>query len=290
MSLLLQTEELCKKHNIRPSRSKGQNFLIDEEAYEAMIEAAQLQKDDVILEVGPGLGFLTERLAARTQKVFAVELDDKVAPILKKRLKTEGITNVTVYNEDILNFTNSWARDIQAIEQLKVVANLPYNITSFFLRKFIAGNEADIKPTSLTLMLQKEVGERIAASAGDMSLLSVSVQMYAAVTLHDYIPPKSFWPAPQVGSIIVSIERSNHYLRQLEQLGISEKLFFRIVKIGFSARRKMLYANLRSGLHLSKEIIIKAMNQAKINENVRAQELSLENWLKLIATLQKYMV
>lgn len=290
MSLLLQTEELCKKHNIRPSRSKGQNFLIDEEAYEAMIEVAQLKKTDVVLEVGPGLGFLTERLAARTQKVFAVELDDTVAPILKKRLKTEGITNVTVYNEDILNFTNSWAQDIQSTKQLKVVANLPYNITSFFLRKFIAGNEANIKPLSLTLMLQKEVGERLAAQAGDMSLLSVSVQMYAIVTLYDYVPPQSFWPSPKVGSMIVSIERGNHYLKQLEELGISEKFFFRIVKIGFSARRKMLYANLRSGLQLSKEIIIKAMNQAKINENVRAQELSLENWLKLIATIREYMV
>lgn len=290
MSLLLQTKELCEKHNIRPSRSKGQNFLIDEEAYEAMIEAAELKKDDVVLEVGPGLGFLTEQLASRTQKVFAVELDEKVAPILKKRLKTEGITNVSIYNEDILNFANSWAKDISQEKKLKVVSNLPYNISSFFLRKFVSGNEGNIQPSSLTLMLQKEVGERLAATAGDMSLLSVSVQMYATVTLHDYVPPQSFWPAPQVGSIIVSIIRDNHYLQKLEKVGITEKVFFRVVKIGFSAKRKMLHANLRSGLRLSKEIILSAFKKAQINENVRAQELRLEDWLKLIAALQEYMV
>lgn len=291
MSLFLQTQELCQKYNIRPARSKGQNFLIDEEAYDAMTEVADLKKNDVVLEVGPGLGFLTERLAHRTQKVFAVELDDKVTSVLKKRLQTEKISNVTIYNEDILNFTNSWAEDVGVVkDKLKVVANLPYNITSFFLRKFISGNEADIKPTSLTLMLQKEVGERLAASAGDMSLLAISVQVYAAVTLHDYVPPQSFFPSPKVGSIIVSIQRTDHYLKQLEALEITEKIFFRLVKIGFSARRKMLHANLRAGLRISKEVILTAFKQAKINENVRSQELSIEDWLKLIAALREYMV
>ncbi len=289
MSLLEQTKNLCQQYHIVPTRSKGQNFLISEEAYEAMIEVAELRSTDIILEVGPGLGFLTEYLASRAQKVFSVELDDVLAKVVQKRLQEKKITNVVIYNENILNFTGQWAQSVKTT-QIKVVANLPYNISSYFLRKFIAGNEGNILPDRLILMLQKEVGERLVAVPGDMSVLAVSVQLYAQITLIKNIPAHSFWPAPKVGSVIISITRDSHYQKQLTSLGIKEKIFFRVVKIGFSSRRKMLKANLAAGLQLKKEIIIIAFNRAKIKENARAQELSLENWCKLIAALKEYMV
>lgn len=291
MSLLEETKQLCQKYHIVPARSKGQNFLIDEDAYEAMIESAEIKNDDVILEVGPGLGFLTERLAARAQKVFSVELDDTVAQAVSERMKEKQLTNVTIYNEDILNFTGEWTRAVTELSpRVKVVANLPYNISSYFLRKFIAGNEGNVTPDHLTLMLQQEVGERLMASPGEMSILAVAVQFHARVQITKYLPASSFWPAPKVGSVIVSITRHDMYTKQLAALGIEEKLFFRLVKIGFSARRKMLKANLAAGLQIDKNILVSALNKAKISESARAQELSLEDWLKLIATVHEYMV
>ncbi len=290
MSLLQQTEELAKQYNIRPSRSKGQNFLIDERAYDAMIAAAELSGNETVLEVGPGLGFLTERLAAKSQNVIAVELDDKVAAVVKKRLEEKGITNATIYNEDILNFTGAWVTAARAALNFVVVANLPYNISSYFLRKFIAGNEGELLPERMTLMLQKEVGERLVAGPGDMSLLAVSVQFYCVPTLYSLVPAASFWPAPKVGSAVVRFVRDDSRKRQLASLSITEKEFFRVVKIGFSARRKMLKANLSAGLRLPLATVIEAFSTSSISTTVRAQELSLENWFQLIAALHKNMV
>lgn len=289
-SLLDETKNLCSQYHIVPSRSKGQNFLIDESAYEAMISAAQLQGDEIILEVGPGLGFLTERLAGRAQKVIAVELDDSIARVLQKIVTQKKITNVEIFNQDILNFTQSWAEAFKSQEKLVVVANLPYNISSFFLRKFIAGNEGNINPKRLTLMLQKEVGERLVAEAGEMSVLAVSAQFYTTPKIVTIIPAASFWPAPKVGSAIVTFERIDMNIKKLTALGISEKEFFRIVKIGFSARRKMLKANLAAGLQIPLDQVLRAFQQVNINEKVRAQELTIENWLNLIAVFTTIVV
>ncbi len=291
MSLLEQTKKICADNNIKPSRTKGQNFLIDEGAYEAMMSAANLQGNEAVLEVGPGLGYLTERLANRAQKVFAVELDDFLAQFLQRKITREKLTNVKLFNEDILNFTGSWITAVkQELDNLVVVANLPYNISSFFLRKFIAGNEGNIIPKKMTLMLQKEVGERLVASPGEMSILAVSVQFYTEPTLVRIIPATSFWPSPKIGSAVVTFCYHDVYRKKLIDEGVDEKTFFRLVKIGFSARRKMLKANLAGGLHITTSEAIKALKQAGINENCRAQELSLENWLKLIAALKENMV
>ncbi len=291
MSLLEITRSLSQLHNIKPSRSKGQNFLIDESAYEAMIEAAQLTKNDVVLEVGPGLGFLTERLAKRTQKVITVELDDNLAAVLNNRLLTEKISNVEVFNEDILNFTGEWVTAAKAAgEKLVVVANLPYNISSLFLRNFISGNIAGLKPKRLTLMLQKEVGERLVAPAGEMSILAVSVQLYARPRIAKIIPAASFWPAPEIASAVVVIERQENFLEELARLKISEKNFFRIVKIGFSARRKMIKANLAAGLHIHVTEAVERLETAGIKSTARAQELSIEEWIKTVVAFGEFMV
>ncbi|MFH1427415.1 MAG: rRNA adenine dimethyltransferase family protein, partial [Patescibacteria group bacterium] len=180
MNILKDTKKLCKLNGIKPSRSKGQNFLISEEIYEKIIEAAKLKKSDIVLEVGPGLGFLTEKLASRVKKVVAVELDDKLAKILQIRLRKQGIKNVEVMNEDILDFR---IKNYE-LRKFKIVANLPYNITSIFLRKFLS---AEVKPELMVLMLQKEVAQRIVAKDGKMSILAVSVQFYAKPEIIDYV-------------------------------------------------------------------------------------------------------
>ncbi len=255
-----------------------------------MIEAAHLQGDEVVLEVGPGLGFLTERIAHRTQKVFAVELDDALAPVLKRRLKEENISNVEIYNEDILNFRGEWAKALALIPSFIVVANLPYNISSLFLRKFLSGNEGGILPERLALMLQKEVAERLVAAPGALSILGVSAQFYMNVKIKAFVPANSFWPAPKVGSAVVALQRNYIYVERLKNLGVEEKIFFRLVKIGFSARRKMLKANLAGGLKIPLPEILEAFTEAGISPTARAQELSLEEWIKLVAILGGKMV
>src|SRR3989338_11457359 len=227
MDLLEQTKILCKLYNIIPARSKGQNFLISEKIYDDIVAAADLKTDDVILEVGPGLGFLTAKLALRLRsgqagksgRVIAVELDDKLAGVLKTGLLAKKIRNTEVVNGDILKIP--LAPFIKG--GYKVVANLPYNITSIFLRKYL---EAEIKPELAVLMLQKEVAERITAKPGKMSLLAVSVQFYANAEIIKTVPRDFFWPKPEVDSAIIKITPHPSPLLAKER---GEKEFFRLV-------------------------------------------------------------
>lgn len=293
MNLLQKTKEICKKYNIKPVRSKGQNFLINEGVYNKIIESAGLEKNDIVIEVGPGLGFLTEKLAKQAKKVIAVELDDKLAKLLEKRLKDQGIKNVEVVNENILRIRNQ-ELGIKN-HDYRVVANLPYNITSIFLRKFLSGEN---KPESMTLMLQKEVADRIVAGPGKMSLLAVSVQFYGEAKIIGYVQRNNFWPEPEVDSAIIQlrirnyppIRPSNLAGRRAGKLGITninEKEFFRLVKIGFSAKRKMLKNNLANGFHINPSEALARIKSAGFSQNLRAQELSAEDWGKLLPYFEK---
>ena len=213
MDLLKETRKICKLYDINPARSKGQNFLINEDVYDKIIESADLNENDIVLEVGPGLGFLTEKLADKVKKVMAVELDDKLAELLKTRLLTNSIKNVEIINQDIIellsdNFRSPTSKNLEvgllsALYNYKIVANLPYNISSIFLRTIF---ELPNKPKSLTLMLQKEVAERIVAKSGKMSLLAVSVQLYAEGSIITNVPGSDFWPAPEVESAVIHLE------------------------------------------------------------------------------------
>lgn len=274
MDLLEQTKNLCKLYQIIPARSKGQNFLIREEVYDEMTVAADLKPDDMVLEVGPGLGFLTAKLAARAGKVVAVELDDKLFGILKTGLIAKKIKNVEVVNEDILKV--SLTRYVS--EKYKVVANLPYNITSIFLRKYL---EAEIKPELMVLMLQKEVAERITAKAGKMSLSSVSVQFYANAEIIKTVPKDFFWPQPEVDSAIVKII-INPPSPPFVKGGKIEKEFFQLVKFGFSAKRKMLKNNLAAGFKMDQAEVEEKIIKAGFNGKIRAQELAVDDWRKLL--------
>jgi len=277
-NLLTQTKEICRLFAISPRRSKGQNFLINEIIYNDIIRAADLKKDDTVLEVGPGLGFLTMKLANQVKQVKAVELDDQLANYLKTGIESQGINNVEIVNQDILKF--NLIKNLPG--DYKVVANLPYNITSIFLRQILSSPN---RPTSLVLMLQKEVAERIVARPPDMSVLAVSVQYYAVPKIIRRVAAGNFWPEPEVDSAVIKLEiKPQRY--NLED----DQRFFRLIKIGFSAKRKMLKNNLAAGLKISPRDLEVSLVKSGFNPKIRAEDLSLSNWQKLFASLAEFVV
>ncbi len=290
MDLFGQTKKLCRQYNIEPSRSKGQNFLITGDVYDEILEAADLRADDTVMEVGPGFGFLTARLAKKAKKLIAVELDDRLAGILRERMAEQGIRNVEVINEDILKFSIfnfQFSNNFQfPISNFKIVANLPYNITSIFLRKFLS---AENKPQSMTLMLQKEVAERICAHPPKMSLLAVSVQFYAEPKINGLVPADDFWPRPEVDSAIVHLAIREK--KELNSLGAKElSSFFRLVKAGFSSKRKMLKNNLAAFWRIEGKKVEEKLKMAGFGEKIRAQELTVADWLELFEIFGQNML
>ncbi len=277
-NLLSRTKELCKIYEIKPTRSKGQNFLVNEEVYNKIIAAAQLKKTDTVLEVGPGLGFLTEKLSASAGKVVAVELDNTIFSYLEIKVIAQKLDNVTLLNNDILQ---TKVKEILPLKY-KVVANLPYNITSIFLRTFL---ESDFRPQSFVLMLQKEVAERITAQAGEMSLLALSVQYFGTPEIINIVPAADFYPAPEIDSAIVKITTTSNLAS-----AAATKLFFRLARIGFSAKRKMLKKNLANGLKIPVTEIEKALVELNLDLKIRPQDLSLSDWKKMFAKLHNFML
>jgi 16S rRNA (adenine1518-N6/adenine1519-N6)-dimethyltransferase len=277
MDLLNKTKEICQLHQIYPSRSKGQNFLTNETVYDGIVEAGELSKEDLVLEVGPGLGFLTSRLAKKAKHVLAVELDDKLADYLSHTLMAEGVENVEVVNSDILKLNLSNPKYQIQNSKYKIIANLPYNITSFFLRMMISG---PIKPSLLVLLLQKEVARRICAKPGDMSLLALSIQFYAEPEVLFDVPSKDFYPSPEVQSAVIRIK-----VREKGRESVDEKAFFRLAKIGFSAKRKMLKNNLAGGLAKDPAEIEKILVSLGLNAKIRAEDLAVEDWIRLVSSI-----
>lgn len=274
MNLLETTQAICKENGIWLTRTKGQNFLIEEDVYEKIVAAADLKNDDTVLEVGPGLGFLTAKLAEKAGKVIAVELDDKLAAYLRGKKAADRISNLEIFNENVLdlNFKDEKYQILNT--NYKIVANLPYNITSVFIRKFLT---IEHKPEEMILMLQKEVAERICAKPGDMSLLALSVQYFAEPEIVFYVPKENFWPMPKVDSAIIKIKSKKETRKNID-----EKDFFRMAKFGFSAKRKMLKNNLAGGLHITPAEVEKILVKIGLNPKARAEELALEDWEKLV--------
>ncbi len=259
-------KQLLNKYNIHPSKGLGQNFLCDETAFKKIIEAASPLKDDLVLEIGPGIGNLTVKLAQKAKKVIIIEKDQRMAAILEETLR--GFNNIEIIQEDILRVEDS----VVGSQKYKVVANLPYYITSPVIRKFL---ESANPPEQMVLMVQKEVAQRICSKPPNMSLLAVSVQFYANPAIISYVSKKSFWPSPMVDSAIIKIsEIKNKPIADREQ-------FFRIVKAGFTQPRKQLINNLSKGLKIDKEKIKKILLENNILPNQRAETLTIESWLKL---------
>jgi 16S rRNA (adenine1518-N6/adenine1519-N6)-dimethyltransferase len=249
-----------------PKKSLGQHWLEDIDSLEAMCQAAELSADDVVLEIGPGLGTLTKLLIEQAREVVAVEFDRDLARALPSRFNAP---NLTVTNEDILKFDFT-----RLPPDYKVVANIPYYLTSNLVRVL---SESSNQPSVAVLLVQKEVAQRVAAEPGDMSVLSVTAQYYWAVGVGPIVPAELFTPPPKVDSQILIMQRHDAPLYP----GVDAKKFFRLVKAGFSERRKMLRSSLSGGLHISKPDIEALLVQAGIDPNLRAQALSLDDWYKL---------
>lgn len=268
---LAQTKELLQHFNLRAKKGLGQHFLIDRRALGSIISAAKLVPEDVVLEVGPGLGILTEELAKRAEQVIAIEIDDKLASAVSQNLAR--FSNVTIINADMLQIDPAELLGDKS-SRYKVIANLPYSVASPILRHFL---EASVKPSLMVVMMQKEVAQSIAAPQGKMSLLSVTVQFYGKPTIVDYVPAKGFYPAPKVDSAILSIDVYEHTAVEVED----NEGFFHIVRAGFSAPRKQLRNSLAQGLSLSPQNAAKILQQAGISPKCRAETLTIAQWAQL---------
>ena len=250
-----------------PKKSLGQHWLKDPEILADIAEAAELTGDDVVLEIGPGLGTLTSRLLARANSVTAVEFDADLARKLPGQFPGKELT---VVNQDILQFDLN-----QLPKNYKVVANVPYYITSKIVEKLMT---AENKPSIAVLLVQKEVAERIAAEAGNMSVLSVSVQIFAEAELDIEVPRQFFTPPPKVDSQVVVLRTRDNPLITPED----QRDFFRVVKAGFSAKRKKLRSSLSGGLGIDKGMAEELLKNAGISPNTRAEDLAIEDWKRLL--------
>ena len=269
-SLLAETKQLLRRFNLRARKRLGQRFLIDGDVLQRILSAAELTADDIVLEVGPGLGILTRELAQRARRVIAIELDDKLANFLKQELVS--FPNVMIINEDILKIEP--ATLLARPERYKVVANLPYYITSPVLRHFL---EATLKPDLMVVMVQKEVAEAIVAGPGKRSLLSISVQFYGRPTIIGKVPANSFYPAPEVDSAILRIDL---YPKPAVAVDNTEG-FFGTVRAGFASPRKQLANSLAQGLGWPKTDVLSVLAEASIAPQRRAETLTLEEWAQL---------
>jgi 16S rRNA (adenine1518-N6/adenine1519-N6)-dimethyltransferase len=273
-SLIERTTALLRRSGIRIKKNLGQHFLIDEEILELILSTAELTGRDIIVEIGPGLGILTEELCRRAGRVIAVEIDDRLTTKLNRRLS--GYHNLTVINGDILKIPLPELFTEAGIipSGFKVVANLPYYITSPALRHFL---ESDLKPEMMVVMVQKEVAEEIAARPGKMSLLSLGIQLYGQAEIIKRVPAECFYPEPAVDSALLKIVPHKILPVDITDTG----KFFSFVKAGFSTARKQLVNSLSNGLGISKSDVQELLDHAGITARRRAETLSLEEWAHL---------
>lgn len=250
-----------KLSGLEAKKSYGQNFLVDKDALNAIVASADLAQTDTVLEIGPGLGVLTDELVQYAGRVVAVEADAELAELLERR----ATANLSVIATDALQYDLG-----QLSRGYKVVANLPYYITSLLLRFLL---EANNKPTSITVLVQKEVAERIIAKPGQMSVLACSVQYYGKASLVRVVPAASFYPSPKVDSAILHID-----IDAQPAFEADTKQLFRLIKAGFGEKRKMLRNALAGGLAVSTGQAEQMIATAGLKETVRAQELSLDQW------------
>lgn len=254
-------------------KSLGQHWLHDELSLDAIVDAADVTANDTVLEVGPGPGTLTQKLVARANHVVAVEFDEQLAQDLPARVPAD---NLDIWQGDILQF------DLSTLPAgYKVVANIPYYLTSNLLRVLC---ESPNHFSKASVLIQKEVAERVCARPGDMSILSVSVQFYCEVSLGALVPAHLFTPPPKVDSQVLQLTFREAPLFP----DVDTKQFFRIVKAGFSQKRKTLLNSLSAGLHLNREETAELLEKASITPSTRAQNLGLEQWHALYLARESF--
>lgn len=265
----LNVRNLLREHGLIPKKSLGQNFLVENGALEKVVNAAEIEPVDVVLEIGAGLGSLTRFLSVTARKVVAVELDSHLIPILETVLGSRG--NVELVYGDILKLDP--ARLI-SVDQYLVVANIPYYITSAIFRHLLAAKR---KPRRIVMTIQREVAQRICAEPGDMSLLALSVQVFGTAKIVAKISAGSFYPAPKVDSAVIRVDL---YPEPLVEAAMLDR-FFQLIRAGFGQKRKMLRKSLAAGLSLSVPVVEEMLLQNEIDPTRRAETLSLDEWGKL---------
>ena len=279
------TIEVLQKYNFNFQKKFGQNFLIDEHVLDKIIRAAEITKDDYVLEIGPGIGTMTQYLACAAREVTAVEIDRALIPILEDTLKEYD--NVSIINEDILKVDiAALAKEKNGGRPIKVVANLPYYITTPIIMGLF---ESHVPLESITVMVQKEVADRMQVGPGtkDYGALSLAVQYYAEPYIVANVPPNCFMPRPAVGSAVIRLTR--HQKPPVEVM--DEKLMFRLIRASFNQRRKTLANGLKNSgeLNLSKEVIIAAIEKLGKGSSVRGEALDLEEFARLTNIIKEEM-
>jgi 16S rRNA (adenine1518-N6/adenine1519-N6)-dimethyltransferase len=317
MNILTDPEHLknlFRSLNLKPKDYMGQNFLISEDVLAEIISLAEIKRGETVVEIGPGLGVLTQQLVEKTDKVIAIEKDrllfehlknffqdslpsqEAVTEVMKSSDKAivEKIAtrrtdrnatgardgkkaNVFLINQDVLKF------NFEGINgDYKIVANIPYYLTSHLLQMLLTLKH---KPSKIIFMVQKEVGERLTASAGGLSILGISVQIFADVEMPVVVPKNNFWPVPKVDSAVVVISPRVKF-PEIDD----EKLFFRLLKIAFAGKRKQIHNSLVNGLKWDKNKVEELLTESRINSAMRPQELTLEQWIRLFQALKARQV
>ncbi len=270
MNLRDETYFLLNKYNLKANKKLGQNFLINEEIIDEIVSKSDVTKDDTVIEIGPGLGSLTAKLAENAKKVIAIELDENMIKVLNDRFILYN--NVEIIHGDVLKI------DLKSIikenESVKVVANLPYYITTPIVMKLL---EERLPLESITVMVQKEVGERFCSLPGgkEYGAITVSINYYASPEIMIDVPKENFNPIPEVDSCVVKLDLKKKHIDIKD-----EKMFFRIIKIAFSQRRKNL-ANSLMGIGKSKDEVKNMLEQLGIDSNLRAENLSLQDFANI---------
>ncbi|MCW1929710.1 MAG: 16S rRNA (adenine(1518)-N(6)/adenine(1519)-N(6))-dimethyltransferase RsmA [Candidatus Kerfeldbacteria bacterium] len=265
--------KLCNDYGIKPRKEQGQNFLLDEAVPQQMVEAAGLNANSTVLEIGPGFGMLTKYLIQSGAKVVAIEQDRDLLPFLNKLVKQHA--NFTVHNVDV--------REAKLEEmglhdrKYALVANLPYSVTSWILHQFL---EYQPRAAKMVVMVQKEVAERVVAEPGEMSVLSVAAQALSEAEIVCTVPPESFYPVPQVDSAVLKLVTREIPLTQ------DMPALMRLVRIGFASRRKQLHNNLQAGLQLTTRESKCVLEDIGLSEFARPQDLSVLDWEALRKALK----
>ncbi len=277
-SSLEETKFILKKYNITANKRLGQNFLIDDNTIESIVEIAKTNKEDLVIEIGPGLGTLTSKLLENAGKVIAIELDEKMIKILEDRFKFYN--NFILLNEDVLkvDLQKLINQNKGELKNVKIIANLPYYITTPIIMKLLE-NKLDIE--SITVMVQKEVADRITATPGDKlsGAITYSVDYYAEATSEIFVDKNSFIPAPEVDSEVIKLK-----IRKEPKVKVKdEKLFFDIIKASFMQRRKTLLNGLmNSKLFNSKEEILEIFSKMNLDPQIRGEKLTIEQFAELV--------
>ncbi|MCR4655090.1 MAG: 16S rRNA (adenine(1518)-N(6)/adenine(1519)-N(6))-dimethyltransferase RsmA [Lachnospiraceae bacterium] len=271
------TLEIIKKYNFAIQKKYGQNFLVDGNVLDKIIDGAEITEEDCVIEIGPGVGAMTRGLAQRAHSVAAVEIDPMLIPILSETL--DGLENVDIINGDILKFDiDAYISDNFGGKPAKVVANLPYYITTPIIMELLKKGSM---LRSITVMIQKEVAQRMCAGPGtkDYGALSLAVQYYTKPVLIAEVPPTCFIPRPKVSSTVIRLEL-------LDEKGVSvkdEELFFRLIRAAFNQRRKTLVNSIFNcqELDIGKDAVVRALNGLGLREDIRGEALTLEQFAEL---------